>query len=125
MNGGQFSEQETFNLKYDLRQLFSGQKNSDLRHLIMGTVKGERIAAKVKMSRPYNGGREIRVWGWIPEGANVYKGSWNRNAVADAIYQHLSTNYNLKVWREMNSPRDTATPNNSDAQAFLQSLLGL
>lgn len=127
-NGGQFSEQDTFNLKYDLRQLFSGQKNSDLRHFIMGTVKDERIAAKVKMSRPYrpyNGNREIRVWGWIPEKADVYQGSWNRNTVVDAIYQRLSTKYTLQVWREMNSPRDNVTPNNGDNKAFLQSLLDL
>ncbi|OQA98188.1 MAG: hypothetical protein BWY25_02073 [Chloroflexi bacterium ADurb.Bin222] len=121
-NGGQFSEQDTFNLKYDLRQLFANDKR--LRHFIMGTVKGERIAAKVKMSRPYGDGL-MRVWGWIPEQADVYRNSWDRNAVVGAIYQHLSVNHNLQVWREMNSPRDTAKPNNSDAQAFLRSLLGI
>ncbi|MGC9529171.1 MAG: type III-B CRISPR module RAMP protein Cmr1 [Candidatus Bipolaricaulaceae bacterium] len=123
-NGGQFSEQDTFNLKYDLRQLFSGRENSDLRHFIMGTVKNGRIAAKVKMSRPYGGGL-MRVWGWIPEEADVYSSSWHRNAVVAAIHDHLSTNYTLKVWREMDSTRDTARPNNGDAQAFLRSLLGL
>jgi CRISPR-associated protein Cmr1 len=122
-NSGQFSEQDTFNLKYDLRQLFASDKR--LRHFIMGTVKGQRIAAKVKMSRPYNGGREMRVWGWIPEQADVYRGSWNRNAVVDAICQHLGTKYDLQVWREMNSARDTATPNNGDAQAFLRDLLAI
>lgn len=120
------TDQDTFNLKYDLRQLFSGQQNRDVRHFIMGTVQGERMAAKVKMSRPYGHGL-IRVWGWIPEVAEVYQGSWNRNAVIAAIYQHLSTSkdYTLQYWREINSPRDTAAPNNSNAQAFLRSLLGL
>ena len=124
-NGAQFNERDTFNLKYDLRQQFTGQQNSDLRHFIMGTVKGERMAAKVKMSRPYNGGREMRVWGWIPEQAEVYSNTWNRDAVVEKIHQHLKTNYTLQVWREMDSPWDTVTPNNSDALAFLRSLLGL
>lgn len=124
-NGAQFNERDTFNLKYDLRQRFTGQQNSDLRHFIMGTVKGKRMAAKVKMSRPYNNGREMHVWGWIPEEANVYRDSWNREKVVDVIYQHLNKNYTLQVWREMDSPRDTVTPNNRDALAFLRSLLGL
>jgi len=124
-NGGNFSEEDTFNLKYDIRQLFSGQQNRDLRHFIMGTVKGERIAAKVKMSRPYDNGRLIRVWGWIPEEANVYQGSWDRDKLVSEIHQHLYTNYTLQVWREMNSSRDTVKPNNDDAQMFLRSLLGL
>jgi len=114
------TDRDTFNLKYDLRQLFAQDKR--LRHFTMGTVKGKRIAAKVKMSRPYGDGL-MRVWGWIPEQAEVYQGSWNRNAVVDAIYQHLSANYNLQTWREINSPRDTDIPNNGDAQAFLRGLL--
>lgn len=122
-NGGQFSEQDTFNLKYDLRRLFASDER--LRHFIMGAVKGQRIAAKVKMSRPYNGGREMRVWGWIPEEADVYPSSWNRDVVVAAIYQHLDTNYALPVWREMDSTRDTAKPNNGDAQAFLRHLLAI
>lgn len=116
--------QDTFNLKYDMRQLFSGQQNKSLRHFIMGTIKGERSAAKVKISRPYGNGL-IRVWGWIPEEDDVYKNGWNREKIVDAIYQHLSKNYTLEVWREMDSPRDTVTPNISSAQAFLRNLLGL
>jgi len=121
-NGESFSEQDTFNLKYDLRRLFANDKK--LRHFIMGTVKGERMAAKVKISRPYGDGL-VRVWGWIPEEADVYQGSWNRNRVVSEIYKHLSTNYSLQVWRGMNSPRDTVTPDNGDAPAFLRNLLGL
>ena len=116
--------QDTFNLKYDIRQLFSGQQNKSLRHFVMGTTKDQRIASKVKISRPYNNGL-IRVWGWIPEEARVYEGRWNRDSVVDAIYNHLRTKYSLEVWREMNSSRDTETPNNGDSQAFLRSLLGL
>jgi CRISPR-associated protein Cmr1 len=118
------NDQETFNLKYDLRQLFSGQQNRGLRHFIMGTVKGERMAAKVKMSRPYGDGL-IRVWGWIPEEADVYENGWSRDKVLDAIYNHLKTHYTVQVWREMNSLRDTVSPNNTDAEAFLRSLLAL
>lgn len=116
--------QDTFNLKYNIRQLFSGQQNKSLRHFIMGTIKGERLAAKVKISRPYGNGL-IRVWGWIPKEAGVYKNGWNREKVVDAIYQHLRKNYTLEVWREMDSPRDTVTPNISSAQVFLRSILGL
>jgi CRISPR-associated protein Cmr1 len=122
-HGGTFSDQDTFNLKYDLRRLFA--KNQALRHFVMGTVKGQRIAAKVKMSRPYNtgqsDGQEMRVWGWIPEVADVYP--WDRSSVVDDIYQHLSTNYTLTVWHEMNSPRDSVKPNLSDTCEFLRSLL--
>jgi CRISPR-associated protein Cmr1 len=118
------NDQETFNLKYDLRHLFSGQQNMGLRHFIMGMVKGERMAAKVKVSRPYGDGL-MRVWGWIPEEADVYKNGWNRDKVAQAIHKHLTTNYALQVWREMNSTRDTVAPGESDAGAFLRSLLGV
>lgn len=116
--------QDTFNLKYDIRQLLSGQQNKSLRHFVMGTTKDQRIAAKVKISRPYNNGL-IRVWGWIPEEAGIYKYGWNREKIIDAIYQHLRKNYTLEVWREMDSPRDTVTPNISSARAFLRSILGL
>lgn len=119
---GRFIEQNTFNLKYDLRRLFANDQR--LRHFIMGTVRGKRMAAKVKMSRPYDDGL-IRVWGWIPEQAKVYRDSWDRNTVVKAIYQHLNVNYTLQVWREMDSTRDTATPNNGDAQAFLRDLLAI
>lgn len=118
------TDQSTFNLKYDLRQLFAGQQNTELRHFIMGTVQGGRMAAKVKMSRPYGDGL-MRVWGWIPEQADVYNDTWDREKVVDAINKHLSTNYTLQIWREMNSPRDSVTPNNVDVKAFSQSLLGL
>jgi len=80
------------------------------------------MAAKVKISRPYSNGL-IRVWGWIPEEAEVYKNGWNRDKVAQTIHDHLKTNYTLLVWREMNSTRDAAAPNNSDAQVFLRGLL--
>jgi CRISPR-associated protein Cmr1 len=117
-----FAEETTFNLKYDLRRLYASDQK--LRHFVMGTVSGERMAAKIKVSRPYNDSL-MRVWGWIPEQPSAYPSGWNRNKVVDAIYQHLKTNYALQVWREMNSTRDTIAPSVSDAQVFLRSLLGL
>ena len=154
-----FTEQDTFNLKYDLRNCFraeevirteekkiqvkteskslilkkdkkdvnisQGDRNKDLRHFIMGTVEGDRMAAKVKISRPYENGKLMRVWGWIPEKAGVDKNGWNREKVVDAIYQHLTANYSLHDWREMNSDRDTKAKNISEAKIFLRSVLKL
>jgi len=117
-----FTEISTFNLKYDLRRLFAGDEK--VRHFIMGTVKDGRIAAKIKVSRPYSDGL-IRVWGWTPERATAYAGNWSRSTVVDQIYQHLNTNYTLEVWREMDSTRDNVAPSGKDAQRFLGSLLGL
>ena len=111
--------QKTFNIKYDLRRLFKNDKN--LRHFIMGTVKGKRMGAKVRVSRPYGG--TIRVWGWIPEKANVYNSAWNREKIMNAIHAHLHTNYHMKTWREMSSRRDTITVNNNDVRDFILSLL--
>lgn len=116
------TEQNTFDLKYDLRRLFSHDR--DVRHFIMGTVHGTRMAAKIKISRPYRDGL-MRVWGWIPEKAAVYRNSWNRDRVVQAIHDYLRTNYTVDVWREMSSERDSVTPNQSDAKAFLLSLLRL
>ena len=126
-DGGKFSEQDTFNLKYDLRQLFRGQKNKDLRHFIMGTIKEGRIAAKVKPSRPYDHGdkKAIRVWGWIPEKADAYRNGWDREKVVEKIHERLKNTYQLDVWRELNSARDTENPNNNCAKSFLRSLLCL
>jgi CRISPR-associated protein Cmr1 len=114
-------DQDTFNLKYDLRRLFAQDQN--LRHFIMGTVTGQRVAAKVKISRPYSDGL-IRVWGWIPEDASAYSNRWDRESILQAIYEHLSDpkRYSLQVWREMGSERDTVR-NQNDPLAFLQNIL--
>jgi CRISPR-associated protein Cmr1 len=122
----QFDEKETFNLKYDLRRLFAQSvDDTELRHFVMGTTRGTRIAAKVKMSRPYNGGKEMRVWGWVPKELPNAKNFKNRNDVVQAIHQHLTNNYTVQVWREMNSARDTVVLNNNDVMTFLRTLLKL
>jgi CRISPR-associated protein Cmr1 len=115
-------EQATFNLKYDLRRLFAADQ--PLRHFIMGTVQGNRMASKIKVSRPYADGL-LRVWGWIPEQATQYQNGWSRDTTAQAIHDHLQTNYALQVWREFNSLRDSVAPNSGDAAVFLRGLLGL
>jgi CRISPR-associated protein Cmr1 len=156
-----FTEQDTFNLKYDLRQLFRTEEDiernenkdgkprpkkkddkdkqsaqTDLRHFVMGEAPDKRevgndaeqnrgMAAKIKISRPYENNKLMRVWGWIPEEADVYKNGWDGKKIVNAIYQHLTANYTLHDWREMNSGRDTKAKNISDAKIFLHSLLQL
>lgn len=115
-------EVDTFNLKYDLRRLFAN--NDRLRHFIMGTVKKKKMAAKIKMSRPYANGL-IRVWGWVPEEAVDYSNQWDRDKVVGAIFDHLCKQYKVQIWREMGSDRDTVMGNNNDARKFLRSLLDI
>ncbi|MEW5920978.1 MAG: hypothetical protein AB1796_08560 [Bacillota bacterium] len=79
---------------------------------------------KVKISRPYGDGL-MRVWGWVPEEAGVYRDSWNRDKVVATIYNHLNQHYTVQVWREMDSCRDTVMPNTDDAKKFLRSLQAL
>jgi CRISPR-associated protein Cmr1 len=112
------TEVDIFNLKYDLRQLFA--KDKDVRHFVMGTVQGDRMAAKVHISRPYANG-VIRVWGWVPKDARVWNHNWNRNEVLDRIKQHLESKYNSITWREFNNSRDNKQQH-GDVQAFLDSL---
>lgn len=117
-NSTDSTDMETFNLKYDLRRLFANDQN--VRHFVMGTVQGDRMGSKIFMSRPY-ADRLIRVWGWIPEQANVWNINWDRQRVLTAINSHLQTNYSLQTWREFNSGRDTSQQL-TDMQAFLNSL---
>jgi CRISPR-associated protein Cmr1 len=121
------SEHKGLILKKDKKDsnISKGDRDKDLRHFIMGTVENDRMAAKIKISRPYENDKLMRVWGWIPEEADVYKNGWNREKIVDAIYQHLTANYTLHDWREMNSVRDTVKPKEGNVQTFLRSLLGL
>lgn len=112
------TDQDTFNLKYDLRRLFANDQA--VRHFVMGTVQGNRMAAKIHMSRPYADGN-IRVWGWVPEKANAWNNNWNRDGVLTQIKNRLATNYQLISWREFNNSRDT-NQQYTDIRAFLHSL---
>ncbi len=111
------SLEETFNLKYDLRRLFS--TNKALRHIVMGTAEDERQGAKIMMSRPYND--TIRLWGWIPEEVSQFHTS--RMQVIKQIHSHLSTKYSINYWREFNSIRDTVQQGYANPKEFLNSLL--
>lgn len=99
---GKFSDADTFNIKYDLRRLFSNDRQ--LRHFIMGTVKDKsitpegRMAAKIHVSRPYDDGKEIRVWGWIPEISEFYTGNWNQQSIVGDIKKHFNSKYEVKSW---------------------------
>ena len=121
-----YQREKTFNLKYDLRALFRSKQirsNQKVRHFVMGTVQGQRMAAKVKMSHPYTLDDQpvMRVWGWIPD-LNQRDGM-DRDTVIDTIHKHIKDNYTMQVWREFNSLRDTTTPNQTDMPAFLRSLM--
>lgn len=41
------------------------------------------------------------------------------------VYDHITKKYELLVWREMISSRDTVMPNSDDPVKFLRSLLAL
>ncbi|HBL13375.1 MAG TPA: type III-B CRISPR module RAMP protein Cmr1, partial [Cyanobacteria bacterium UBA11162] len=73
----------------------------------------------------YDNDRLMRVWGWVPSQAEVYKNGWDKEKVVKDIHQHLTAKYTLHSWREMKLERDCVTRNESNAQAFLRSLLGL
>ncbi len=101
------TEADTFNLKYDLRSMFREvyQGNDNLRHTIMGYVRGERIGAKIMMSYPYDNGT-IRIWGWIP-GMNQAKPS--RNDILNGIYGFLEDTYgqdNFSFWLDYDPERN-------------------
>jgi len=118
------NDRDTFNLKYDLRRLFA--RDRILRHFIMGTVvKGQRVASKVNVSRPYSDGL-IRVWGWIPVESNTYVNGWSQDRILQTIYSHLGNPkgpYSLEIWREMDSLRDTVNHDQKDPLSFLKDLL--
>lgn len=115
------SDKETFEIKCNLRRLFD--KDTDLQNFVMGTVKRGRMAAKIKMSRPYEG-NIIRLWGWIPSKININGKTWDREDIMKKIHGHMLNNYKLLVWRELGSLRDTVL-RSSDPVEFLKSLLAV
>lgn len=110
----------TYELKYDLRRLFAADKR--VRHFVMGTVRGDRVAAKIKMTLPYGSGNRMRVWGWLPPQANAYNSYWDRDKIFDAVKVHLQGIDPNMTWREFNSPRDTINQE-SDICHFLAGML--
>jgi CRISPR-associated protein Cmr1 len=126
-----FTEQDTFNLKHDLRNCFRAKAGKpdnlrQLRHFIMGVAPKDsdndstsksKEASKIKISRPYDNEKLIRVWGWIPQKSEFYKNGWDREKIVDKIHKHLADNYQIPTWR--------AQKNQDNPEAFLSSLLGL
>jgi CRISPR-associated protein Cmr1 len=93
------TESDTFDIKYDLRGMFRQKfKNDDLRHTIMGFVRGRnRVGAKIMMSYPYEDGT-IRIWGWVPTMSLVQV---SRNDILNEIYYLLVDTYgeeNMPFW---------------------------
>lgn len=116
-----FPDNETFNLKYDLRRLFAS--NDNLRHFVMGEApqEGDRQGAKIMISRPYKNNTTIRIWGWIPEDVFSSFGV-TRDQVIRQIHTHLNTKqYTINYWREFDSPRDKYRYN--DSFKFFESLI--
>lgn len=128
--------QRMFELKYDLRRRFATNRNDrDLRHFILGTVKGDeralgqkRMASKVKTSLPDEQGL-MRVWGWVPEDAKVYNqhnGHWDRESALETIrafFHGENTNDDAWEWRAFESPHNTNPQEHTDIQSYIRDLL--
>ncbi len=118
-------KETTFRFKTDLRRRFT---NTDVRHYVMGTIKGGRTAARVKMSLPYqaeaDGPYLMRVWGWLPRQATAYRAQ-PRDDILQTIHDQLAASDANLLWRELDSERDGVTPNQPDPRVFLRDLLGL
>jgi CRISPR-associated protein Cmr1 len=106
---------EVLNLKYDLRQLFAGTANRNLRHSLFGTVKGDRRASKVKISAPYGNPPAMRLWAWVPARDQP-------QTSIPTIYTHLLKLDPNLTWRELNSSRDTVQQHSQPLE-FLADLL--
>lgn len=110
----------TLNAKYDVRKLFRTTfHDTELRHFICGTVRGERRqGAKIFFSQPVNG--RMRVWGWVPH--NLPPAGVDRDEIVAAIHKTLSGIGKFSYWREFDSPRDTVHPSETNRQSFICSL---
>lgn len=109
------------NLKYDLRETLRQRPHdsAELRHFVLGSVQGKRMATKIRMSRADGG--IMRVWGWIPN--ELPEGSKPRNLVLDTLSGAIKTYGSILQWREFNTTRDKVTGNETDFDAYLASLL--
>jgi CRISPR-associated protein Cmr1 len=98
---------ETFKIKYDLRAALRDRKredprfDDDLRHMVMGYVRGnDRWGAKIMISYPYTNGK-VRLWGWIPE---LNQGALPRSEILNEIYYFLEDAYGERFtfWLDYN-----------------------
>jgi CRISPR-associated protein Cmr1 len=107
------------NLRFDVRAAFRDEpdKQRKVRHLVSGTVRGERQGSKLSFSQAVNG--QMRVWGWVPR---VLPGIERVQAMA-AIRSALGRFGHVSCWREYNSPYDSVSSAWRDCADFLTSLL--
>ncbi|WP_081429339.1 type III-B CRISPR module RAMP protein Cmr1 [Prosthecochloris aestuarii] len=130
-----FDPEASFTLKHELRkkiqeeekrtaELQSKKPDDTLSHFIMGTIKPEKLASKIFISRPFDKDETstIRLWGWLPKQSSRYDSSWNRQSIRQLIYQHIEQNYHIEPddWVELNHP-DPKLKNSEDK--FLKTLL--
>jgi len=101
----------------------------------------ERIASKISISCAYSVNDnlwEFRIWGWIPNKSSPV--GFDRNGFLDSFKKALdgsgfltvpwnellgdqTKKHRLKIWREFDSPRDTAKPNESNINNYIHNLL--
>lgn len=135
-DGGEFDQDEMFRLKYNLRGLMREQQGEDprryreLRHDVMGTVEkvrggdDTRVGSKIFMSRPYNNGREMRVWGWVPRGSQVQAVRESREwIVQDCVKFLLDADYGLVDWLEADA--GGGAPGPDETLALYRRLMGV
>jgi len=125
-------------LRYgDGARLWRAEEGGYIENWLFGTTGNNKKASKINISCAYNveGNLwEFRVWGWIPE--NDVPSGFDRNKFLDGLKEMLSRdspweqllgkktgNYNLKVWREFKSARDTVEPSVENFDHYLKSLL--
>lgn len=120
-----FTEKTTFEIKHKLRRTIEKQDRSTVR-FIMGSIKPEKIASKIYMSRPFDdrGASTIRLWGWLPDNSGSAGHSFNRNDTRNLIYRYLQDKYNVKPedWLEIDHPDGLQK---RGREQFLKTLLGL
>lgn len=124
----------------DGNQLWRTQNNY-IEKWLFGTTGNDKSASKINISCAYRINDslwEFRIWGWIPLHGNPF--GFNRNSFLENLKNALSGNDSIKIpwikllgaktkdhqlvdWREYNSSRDNKTPNKSDFEKFMQSLL--
>ncbi len=109
-----FDPEASFTLKHELRKKYRRKKkklncskkpDDTLSHFIMGTIKPEKLASKIFISRPFDKDKisTIRLWGWLPKQSSRYDSSWNRQSIRQLIYQHIEQNYYIERMTGLNS----------------------
>lgn len=123
----------------------NNQDNNRVANFLFGMIRrNERTAARINISCAYPVGREkweFRIWGWIPTQApffnprtkltilnnfsNALLGNEENSTPIpwNELLGHQTSNHELRVWREFNSPRDSVYPNQTNFADYIHSLL--